>query len=125
MSQENKHDIAVEYEPSSETHVSVRKIRKADGATAATLLLGAGAGIAADRLAENPVEYSGTQEVVADIGTNPTEMVRENVAYDSNEVPTPEIVNYVVDMPENQETMKDGLGAGESLTMPVKAERED
>ena len=80
----------------------------------------------ANHAARGPeVNYTGTQEVPAGNGTNPTEMVRDNVEYDSNEVPTDEIVDYVVDLPKNQDVMKDGLGAGETLIMPEKAEKAD
>lgn len=98
------------------------------GGTALAIMVSHGpemASAAKETVSGPEVRYTGTQNKIAEHGTNPTKMVREHVEYDKNEVSTPEIVNYVVDLPENQEVMEDGLGAGEPLMMPEKAERQD
>ncbi len=97
------------------THIAVRVLGGA--ALAIPVAIGVNA------IAEGPdVVYTGTQEVPADYGTNLTEMVQDHVEYDSNEVPTPKIVEYVIDT--NQAMLKDGLDAGEKPILPVSAERE-
>ena len=122
MSQENQNENSQRTSRNEKLKAASKIAVKYIGTAAVTLAVAGGI----NHIAKQPdVDYSGEQEVNAGNGTNPTEMVRDNVDYDSNEVPTPEIVDYVVNLPENQDVMKDGLDAGETLIMPEKAERSD
>lgn len=90
---------------------------------ALAVTVGVGLGVGAREVAKSPgIVATGHQEVPAEFGTNLTEMVKENVHYDSSEVPTKEIVDYVEGLPENTD-LKDGLDAGEVVELPKDVER--
>jgi hypothetical protein len=94
------------------------------GVPALAVTVGVGLGAGAREIAKSPgIVATGHLEEQAGYGTNLTEMVKEDVHYDANEVPTQEIVNYVEHLPANVEPLKDGLDAEDVIELPTNVER--
>jgi hypothetical protein len=92
------------------------------GVLLTTILIGGLAVATYLELKQKPIEYEGLKKYTFEVGQGLSDATM-TVDRDPNSVPYQEVNQHIAEMPENTQSLSDGIQAGETITVPESAER--
>lgn len=111
------------YSPYAEKIKRQEKNEGLTGRVMTVMLIGGLAAAAYFGLRQKPIEYSGQKNITVEAGQGISDLTM-TVERNPNTVPYQEVNRHIEEMPENAKALSDGLQAGETITVPVSAERQ-